>query len=69
MLAASLQFALSFSLLRYGELASLAGKPGAARAVGTAMSNNPVCLLVPCHRVIPACGGKLKKRFKKLLYH
>jgi methylated-DNA-[protein]-cysteine S-methyltransferase len=29
-----------------------AGSPGAARAVGTAMANNPVPLLVPCHRVI-----------------
>lgn len=52
---------LPFSTLRYGELASLAGKPGTARAVGSAMSNNPVCLLVPCHRVVPASGGKLIK--------
>jgi methylated-DNA-[protein]-cysteine S-methyltransferase len=36
----------------YGELAALAGVPGAARAVGRAMATNPVPLLVPCHRVL-----------------
>jgi methylated-DNA-[protein]-cysteine S-methyltransferase len=40
----------------YGELAELAGRPGAARAVGTAMRKNPVQLLVPCHRVVAAKG-------------
>lgn len=38
--------------LSYGELASQAGSPGAARAVGQAMRRNPVPLLVPCHRVL-----------------
>jgi methylated-DNA-[protein]-cysteine S-methyltransferase len=42
----------------YGELAALIGKPGAARAVGRANATNPVCVLVPCHRVIGA-GGQL----------
>ncbi len=42
----------------YGELAKAAGNPGAARAVGTVMSKNPVPLIVPCHRVL-AAGGKL----------
>ncbi len=41
----------------YGELARRAGRPGAARAVGRAMAANPVPLLVPCHRVLPAAGG------------
>jgi methylated-DNA-[protein]-cysteine S-methyltransferase len=41
----------------YGELAKLAGKPGASRAVGQAMSRNPWPVIVPCHRVI-ASGGK-----------
>lgn len=41
----------------YGELARRLGHPGAARAVGTAMAANPVPILVPCHRVVPAHGG------------
>lgn len=41
----------------YGALASLAGKPKAARAVGTAIGANPVAFLVPCHRVIQATGA------------
>ncbi len=41
----------------YGSLASLAGKPKAARAVGTAIGANPVAFLVPCHRVIQATGA------------
>ena len=40
----------------YGELASNAGHPGAARAVGTACHFNPFPLLIPCHRVIAASG-------------
>ena len=42
----------------YGELASLLGKPGASRAVGMACNENPLLLIVPCHRVIGA-NGKL----------
>lgn len=42
----------------YGELAGMAGKPRAARAVGTAMAHNPIPFIVPCHRVV-AAGGKL----------
>ena len=40
----------------YGEVADLAGKPGAARAVGNVMSQNQVCLFVPCHRVVASNG-------------
>ncbi len=40
----------------YGEVATLAGRPGAARAVGRAMATNPFAILVPCHRVV-AKGG------------
>jgi methylated-DNA-[protein]-cysteine S-methyltransferase len=40
--------------ISYGELASLAGRPGAARAVGTACARNPLPLVVPCHRVVHA---------------
>jgi methylated-DNA-[protein]-cysteine S-methyltransferase len=36
----------------YGQLARRAGSPGAARAVGQAMANNPWPIVVPCHRVV-----------------
>ena len=39
-------------LWSYGELARRARHPGAARAVGTAMAQNPVAYLIPCHRVL-----------------
>jgi len=42
----------------YGELAASLGRPGAARAVGAANGQNPVAILVPCHRVV-AAGGRL----------
>ena len=42
----------------YGELAEMAGRPGAARAVGNAMSRNPVPIVVPCHRVV-ASGERI----------
>lgn len=42
----------------YGELAAMAGRPRAARAVGTAMATNPVPFVIPCHRVI-AAGGRI----------
>ncbi|HEX2852797.1 MAG TPA: methylated-DNA--[protein]-cysteine S-methyltransferase [Opitutaceae bacterium] len=41
----------------YGELAAELGNPGAARAIGRANGTNPVCVIVPCHRVIGADGG------------
>jgi len=40
----------------YGELARRIGRPGAAQAVGGAMSRNPVPILIPCHRVIAGDG-------------
>lgn len=40
----------------YAAVARLAGRPGAARAVGRVMANNPVPLVVPCHRVVGADG-------------
>lgn len=45
------------ALRTYGWLARRAGSPGAARAVGNVMARNPVPLLLPCHRVVPARGG------------
>ena len=44
------------STISYGEVALLAGRPGAARAVGQAVKANPVLILVPCHRVVGAKG-------------
>jgi len=41
----------------YSELAAMAGHPKASRAVGTACARNPVCLLIPCHRVVRADGS------------
>ncbi|MBT7352431.1 MAG: MGMT family protein, partial [Phycisphaerae bacterium] len=38
----------------YAELASMAGTPKAARAAGSAMRNNPMSLITPCHRVVAA---------------
>ena len=46
------------STVTYGQLAELAGRPGAARAVGTTMACNRIPLIIPCHRVV-ASGGKL----------
>jgi methylated-DNA-[protein]-cysteine S-methyltransferase len=42
----------------YGEVARMAGREGAFRAVGQAAGANPLPLLIPCHRVV-AAGGKL----------
>jgi methylated-DNA-[protein]-cysteine S-methyltransferase len=41
----------------YGALAAKAGKPRAARAVGTIMNRNPVPIVLPCHRVVGANGS------------
>jgi methylated-DNA-[protein]-cysteine S-methyltransferase len=43
----------------YGEIAAQLGRPGAARAVGQALHNNPMPILIPCHRVI-ATNGELR---------
>lgn len=42
--------------ITYGDLAALAGRAGAARAVGRAVRDNPLLVLVPCHRVVAAGG-------------
>jgi methylated-DNA-[protein]-cysteine S-methyltransferase len=44
--------------ISYGELARRIGRPDLARAVGTANGQNPIAVIVPCHRVIGA-NGKL----------
>jgi methylated-DNA-[protein]-cysteine S-methyltransferase len=62
---------VGFGELRtYGDLASAAGRPGAARAAGSAMRRCPIDLFVPCHRIVPAGpslgtygGGEGRRRF------
>ncbi|MFC7646387.1 methylated-DNA--[protein]-cysteine S-methyltransferase [Streptosporangium lutulentum] len=36
----------------YREIAERIGRPRALRAVGNALGSNPVCVIVPCHRVV-----------------
>ena len=42
----------------YGELAARAGYPGEARDTGQALGQNPVPIVVPCHRIL-AAGNKI----------
>jgi methylated-DNA-[protein]-cysteine S-methyltransferase len=44
-------------LTTYGALAARAGRPRAARAVGTIMNRNPVPIVLPCHRVVGSTGA------------
>ncbi len=43
-------------VVTYGELAALAGAPGAARAAGTFCARNKLSIFIPCHRVVAAGG-------------
>lgn len=43
-------------VLTYGELATRAGSPRAARAAGSVMARNPIPIILPCHRVIASDG-------------
>ena len=43
--------------ISYGELAKRVDRPEAARAVGSANGQNPIAIVVPCHRVIGADGS------------
>jgi len=43
--------------ISYGELARRIGKPDAARAVGLANGQNPIAIIIPCHRVIGSDGS------------
>lgn len=45
------------SVRPYSWVARQIRRPRAVRAVGNALANNPVPLLMPCHRVVPAAGG------------
>ncbi|HSQ44121.1 MAG TPA: methylated-DNA--[protein]-cysteine S-methyltransferase [Ginsengibacter sp.] len=44
-------------LSTYGEIAESIQSPKASRAVGSAIGNNPVAFLIPCHRVIQSTGN------------
>lgn len=57
------------ALVNYGQLATAAGFPNAARATGSAVGRNSISFLIPCHRVILSNGdpgqyrwGTLRKR-------
>ena len=58
-------------VVTYGELAALAGRPGAARAAGTFCARNRLSPFVPCHRVVAADGigsfGSLGVDYKRRL--
>lgn len=41
----------------YAQVASAAGRPKAVRAVGSACANNPIPVVVPCHRVVRSDGS------------
>ena len=61
-------------VVSYGELAALAGRPGAARAAGSFCAENRFSLIIPCHRVVAAngiggygaAGPALKRRLLEL---
>jgi methylated-DNA-[protein]-cysteine S-methyltransferase len=58
-------------VVTYGELAALAGHPGAQRAAGTFCAHNRFPIVVPCHRVVGADGlgsyGSLGVAYKRRL--
>jgi len=43
--------------VHYGDIAKAIGHPDAVRAVGTALGRNSLCLIVPCHRILPKSSG------------
>ncbi len=48
------------STLSYSELAKRVGKPKAVRAVASAVAQNQLCIVIPCHRVLPKSQSKTK---------
>ena len=58
-------------VVTYGELAALAGRPGAARAAGSFCAGNRLSVFIPCHRVVAAGGlggyGSLGLDYKRRL--
>jgi methylated-DNA-[protein]-cysteine S-methyltransferase len=45
------------STCSYIDIARSLGKPGAARAVGMANHENPIAIVIPCHRVVGSNGS------------
>jgi O-6-methylguanine DNA methyltransferase len=70
-LASTLRSVPRGEIVTYGELAALAGRPGAARAAGTFCAQNRVGVFIPCHRVVAASGlggyGSLGGSYKRRL--
>jgi methylated-DNA-[protein]-cysteine S-methyltransferase len=70
-LAAALRAIPRGETVTYGELAALAGRPGAARAAGTFCARNHFAIFVPCHRVVGSTGlggyGSLGLEYKRRL--
>jgi O-6-methylguanine DNA methyltransferase len=70
-LAGALRAVPRGEVVTYGELAALAGRPGAARAAGTFCARNTLAIFVPCHRVVAAGGlggyGNLGSEYKRRL--
>jgi methylated-DNA-[protein]-cysteine S-methyltransferase len=70
-LTAALRAVARGEVVSYGELAALAGRPGAARAAGTFCARNRLPIIVPCHRVVSADGlgsyGTLGLPYKRRL--
>ncbi|NOS67502.1 MAG: methylated-DNA--[protein]-cysteine S-methyltransferase [Candidatus Peribacteraceae bacterium] len=46
------------STMTYGQLAKKIGRPRAVRAVASAVAKNPVGIVIPCHRIVPASGSQ-----------
>ncbi len=69
--AAALRAVPRGEVVTYGELAALAGAPGAARAAGSFCARNRLGIFVPCHRVVAAGGlgsyGSLGLAYKRRL--
>lgn len=53
--------------LTYSELARKVGKPKAIRAVASAVALNPMCIIIPCHRVVPKPKAKSATKSKARL--
>ena len=51
------------SVVSYQDVAGMIGNPKAVRAVASAVANNPISFVIPCHRVISKSGAIHKYRW------